>query len=150
MGKVGINELSEQIVMLSARVYPLFRKVFRDYHPDEIAVLHILRSHNGEISRRELIGKLGIEEKIVSRRIRNLVAQGLVESNRKETSAREVVDKITDKGNYEFDNIRNKMKLLIKEGFSFVGEEEQRILKKIVEQAQDKIGIIAKIAKHIA
>lgn len=149
MSKSGIDTLSEQIVMLSASIYPLFREIFKDYHPDEIAVLHILRINNGEISRRELIKELGIEEKVVSRRIRNLVSHGLVQSNRRETSAREVVDKITDKGNYEFENIRNKMKLLIKGAFRFVSDEEQRILRKIIEQTQDKIDRITEIVKRI-
>lgn len=150
MGNVGINDLAERVVMLSARVYPLFRQVFKDYHPDEIAVLHVLRVHDGELQRRKLIKVLGINPKVVSRRVRNLVNRGLVESYRGASSARESVDKITKKGNEEFGGIRNKMKLLLKQGFVFVGKEEQRILEKIVKQANDKLEEIANIVNRIS
>lgn len=144
-----VDGLAEQMVVLGARVYPLFRQIFKGYHPDEIAMLHILRRNNGELSRRKLIDELGIEEKMVSRRIRNLVSRGLVESHRKETTAREVIDRITSKGNYEFSNIRKKMKLLIKEGFRFVRKEEQVVLNDIIKGVNCKMEIIVEIVKQV-
>ena len=150
MGKIDINNLSEQIVILGARIYPLFRQVFRDYHPDEIAVLHILRARGGELERRELIKALGIDPRIVSKRVRDLLSKGLVDTYRSSASARESIDRITKKGNREFEDIRNKMKLLLKQGFTFVDKEKQKVLESIVDRANANIGLIANVIKQVA
>ena len=150
MDKKGIDRLSEQIMILGARIYPLFRQVFKNYHPDEIAVLHILRIRGGELERKELIKNLGIDPRIVSKRVRDLLSRGLVDTYRSSSSARESIDRITEKGNREFEDIRNKMKLLLKQEFSFIGKEEQKILGNIVNQANAKIDMITAIVKRVA
>lgn len=146
----GVDRIAEEIVMLSAKLYPLFRRFFKDYHPDEIAILHILRASGGKLQRRELIKELNIDPRIVSRRVRNLVSQRLVNSYRNEKSARESIDKITEKGDREFEGIRNKMKSLLRQGFTFIGRAEQRALTTIVKEANAKIELIESIVKEIA
>ena len=143
------NTISEQIIVLGARIYPLFRQVFQNYHPDEIAILHILRAGGGELERRELIKNLGIDPRIVSKRVRDLLSRGLVNTYRSPNSARESIDKITGKGNQEFENIRKKIKFLVKQGFAFVGKEEQELLKNIVTQINNEIGKIVEIIKYV-
>ena len=147
--KRGIDNLSEQIMILGARIYPLFRRVFQDYHPDEIAVLHILRARDGELKRRELIKSLCIDEGVVSKRIRDLLKRGLVDSCRSPSSARESIDKITAKGNREVEEIRNKMKLLLKQGFAFIDKEEQKVLGDVVKEANSKIKTIESIVTQV-
>lgn len=134
--------VSENIVVLVARLYPLFRQVFSDYHPDEIWVLHILRLNDGELPRKKLIQVIRLDEKIVSRRIRNLVSLGLVESCRDSNSARESIDKITSKGNEEFEKIRNKIKFFLSKGFAFLSESEKETLSDIIGKADVQLGSI--------
>ncbi len=149
MNEKDTGDLSEQIVILGARIYPLFRQVFKDCHPDEIAVLHILRIKGGELERKELIKNLDIDPRIISKRVRDLLGRGLVDTYRSSSSARESIDRITEKGNQEFEDIRNRIKLLLKQGFGFIGKEEQKILGNIVNRANDKIDIITSIVKQV-
>ncbi|MDD5530145.1 MAG: MarR family winged helix-turn-helix transcriptional regulator [bacterium] len=128
-------------------MYPLFRQIFENYHPDEIAIMHILRMADGKLERKELLKELNIEKKIISRRIRNLVSMGFVRSYRSQLSAREVVDEITEKGNREFNDLRGKIKFLLKGGMEFLNKEEQKVLQNIINQSGSKIKTIEKIVK---
>jgi DNA-binding MarR family transcriptional regulator len=143
----NVNDISDKIMILGAKVYPLFRQIFENYHPDEIAILHILRMADGKLVRKELLKVLNVEKKIISRRIRNLVSMGFVKSYRSQESAREVVDEITEKGNREFDDLREKIKFLLKGGMEFLSKEEQKVLQNIINQSSSKIKAIEKIVK---
>jgi DNA-binding MarR family transcriptional regulator len=143
----NVDGISDKIMILGAKVYPLFRQIFENYHPDEIAILHILRMAGGKLLRKELLKELNVEKKIISRRIRNLVSMGFVKSYRSQESAREVVDEITEKGNREFDDLREKIKFLLKGGMEFLGKEEQKVLQNIINQSSGKIKTIEKIVK---
>ncbi|MDD2890290.1 MAG: MarR family winged helix-turn-helix transcriptional regulator [bacterium] len=143
----NLDDISDKIMILGAKVYPLFRQIFENYHPDEIAILHILRMADGKLVRKELLKELNVEKKIISRRIRNLVSMGFVKSYRSQLSAREVVDEITEKGNREFNDLRKKIKFLLKGGMEFLDKEEQRVLQNIINQSGNKIKTIEKIVK---
>ncbi|MFA5033668.1 MAG: MarR family winged helix-turn-helix transcriptional regulator [bacterium] len=143
----NVDDISDKIMILGAKVYPLFRQIFENYHPDEIAILHILRMADGKLVRKELLKELNVEKKIISRRIRNLVSMGFVKSYRSQLSAREVVDEITEKGNREFNDLRKKIKFLLKGGMEFLDKEEQRVLQNIINQSGNKIKTIEKIVK---
>lgn len=143
----NVDSISDKIMILGAKVYPLFRQIFENYHPDEIAIMHILRMADGKLERKELLKELNIEKKIISRRIRNLVSMGFVRSYRSQLSAREVVDEITEKGNREFNDLRGKIKFLLKGGMEFLNKEEQKVLQNIINQSGSKIKTIEKIVK---
>lgn len=140
-----LDNLSEKIIVLGARGYPLFRRIFSNYHPDEVWILHILRMSGGGLPRKRLIRAVGLDEKIVSRRIRGLVTLGFVESYRDANSARESIDKITVKGNEEFEKIRNKIKALLNRGFTFMGEKEEKVLFDIISRAEGGVFILEKV-----
>ena len=123
----------EEILRLFPQYYNIFRRLLGSYNPDQILILQAIRAHEGSLSRPVLCEQLGFDSKRAHYLINPLRMKGLIYTER---TGREATDEVTDKGNKEFEEIREMIKPYIKQVVSLMADEEREALSRFLEKAR--------------